>query len=175
MAASRLAARLALLLLPPAMSLPLAPAAADAAWLPNGNPQAVGTDYQVCADCAPISMAPDAARGAYLVADGFGLAPFLFRVPAGGGPMPGWPAGNGPGWPPGAVLYKGDLVNDPLAPAVVPDDSGGVFVIYDLPICILECIGVPEELVVQRVLPGGEFAAGWAKEGLFIWSGESPP
>ncbi|HEV2106471.1 MAG TPA: hypothetical protein VGU27_12160, partial [Candidatus Eisenbacteria bacterium] len=175
MAASRVAARLALLLLPPAVSLPLALAAANAAWLPNGNLQAIGTDYQMCADCAPISMAPDAARGAYLVADGFGLAPFLFRVPVEGGPMPGWPASGGPGWPAGAVLYKGDLVNDPRAPAVVADDSGGVFVVCDLPICSLECIGVPEELLVQRVRPDGEFAAGWAQEGVFIWSGANAP
>jgi hypothetical protein len=135
------------------------PVLARAAWLPNGNPAARPTSFQV----GP-SVATDGQGGAFTTWDGELWIP-LQHLANNGDYAPGWdPTGRTyfperPGY--GFLLA--------ITGRVLADGSGGFYLTWlDGGRCEAECGGEPRVLYVQRFTHVGLVAAGWPAQGVLI-------
>jgi len=131
---------------------------AQAAWLANGTPV---RDASFRSTPFPVSVAPTAAGGAYVVSGDAIFESRLTRLTAAGDAAPGWPSDG--------VRYS-VVPYWPYAPVALADDEAGAFVVSTAQFCEAHCAGNGTEYRVQRTTAIGERAAGWPEEGVSIGS-----
>ena len=142
--------------------LPVSWGGARADWVPNGNPTGAPAWWG-----ADPSVADDGSGGAF-VAWGLGVCAGIQHFDRAGEYAPGWPSAGLPTR--SCDGYSGTGPIGDRYTRVVPDGTGGVYVVSNVwPACV-SCNADPMYLQLQRLSGDGEIAPGWPARGLSVIS-----
>ncbi|MEO5616229.1 MAG: T9SS type A sorting domain-containing protein [Candidatus Eisenbacteria bacterium] len=135
---------------------------AGAAWRPDGMPLCGIDPYGFFRD---PSVAPDGSGGAFASWFNGARQMNIQRLTSTGDYAPGWPAN-------GVSPTSFDYFQNYRA-RLVPDNSGGVYVVWLATFCGASCHNEPGQVYIQRLTGAGAVAPGWPAAGIPVTEGGS--